>query len=253
MSRYDTSHMIAEYEDDFGNKYKNVPFKIQLGAPYLTYYASRSGGSCGGSLPFKTRRLVALFEDGRKLIYPVAKESEVKTVTQNLVAQGALCVDLIGEKWGVLTGPVVGGDLNYRITPYNGLTASKTYIVGGYDYTSELGLTGLETVRLPVRIPNDGSQELYSAQQGCLENFETSVGICSAGNLVKARHLIIQARAIDSDTTDPKSVIRKAFVSVKGDLAQCATQSAEAAFCLGYQGESINNIHRLAGSLQPAP
>lgn len=248
MSRYNTTRQIDIYEDDFGNTYRNVPFKIQLDAPLLTNYGSRSAGACGGSLPFNTRRLVALFEDGRKLIYPVARESEVQQFAADLVGAGALCVDLVGEKWNILTGPAVGGNLNYRNTPYTGLTPSKVYIIGNYQYTSDLGLTGLTTVRLPVRIPNDGAQELYSAQQACLTDFNTNNGVCAAGSIVKARHLIIQAQAVDTDTPDPKSVIRKAYVSEKSSLSQCAIDAADAAFCLGYRGESIANIHRLVNT-----
>lgn len=244
MSRYDRSHMIATYIDDLGTEHKNQAFKIQGNAPLIsTFYQARAKAVCSGGKFFKFRNLVATFEDGRKLQYPLPDPGNAISWTEQLIGAGAVCVDLEGEEWGFIPKTLIPG--SYRSSPYSGLPPRKVYESISFEYTPST--TGIDALRLSTRIPTD-SGELNTCQKAGLAGIEEGAGICNAAGIVEPRRLIIQARSIDSFNSaefQQGAIRRNAIVS--SPLAVVATGGSivNCAECLGYKGESITAIHAL--------
>lgn len=245
MSRYNVSREMGIYEDDFGNQYEHVPVRIQSNAPAIeALYQPRDSGACSPSRYFSPRYLKATFADGRVLKYPVAFETSVKGNAAILKAQGAVCLDYVGEKWNFIFGSVVGGNLSYKAGNYTGLIASKKFDTGSFTYTSELGLNGIIVINAPFRVPSNDNGELKACQTRGLESPVDSTGICTPSGLIVPRYLIIKANAIDADGHNGK-VVRKALISLKASLNTTAVEIAGCANCLGYQGESVKGVENL--------
>jgi hypothetical protein len=106
-------------------------------------------------------------------------------------------------------------------------------------------------VRLSTRIETNPSS-LNGCQKSALDDVEVEGGgICSGKSLgISPRKYIIQAIARktgEGADVKPRKVKRNAIVSAKeaatiksqiGGIAPCA-------YCVGYQGESVKNIHLL--------
>jgi hypothetical protein len=242
MSRYDRSHMMSVYTDDFGRTYQNQTFKIQGQAPLLSsFYQSRVASVCTGSRFFKFRHLLATFENGRKLQYPVNTPANALSWTQQLLANGALCVDYIGERWGFIPKTQIQG--TYRSTPYTGIPPRKTYQSLSFNYASDV--PSIDALRLSTRIPID-NQDLYACQREGLVGVEEGAGICNAAGVIEPRRYIIQARATDSFNSEDYrngTIRRNAIVSNSASLQTTGENIVTCAECLGYQGEDIPNIH----------
>ena len=246
MSRYNVQYEMGVYETDFGVQYEHLKIKIQFGAPGIeTIYQLRTAGGCSPKTYFKPRHIIATFVDGRKLIYPVAFETSVRTTALILKNLGAVCMDYVGEKWSLIFGAAIGGgNLSYKTTNYSALAPSKSYETGSFDYTSDLGLQGLSTVQLPYKVPSNDVSDLVNCQKRGLNNSQESKGICVAQGLIIPRMLIIKANSLDGDGHIGK-VIRQAKVSERASVATIAVEIAGCASCLGYEGESINGLESL--------
>lgn len=244
MSRYDRSHMIASYIDDLGTEHKNLAFKIQGNAPLISdFYQARTKALCSAGKFFKFRALIATFEDGRKLQYPLPDPGNALSWTEQLMGAGALCVNLEGEEWGFIPKTIIPG--SYRSSPYSGLPPRKVYESITFDYTPST--VGIDAVRLSTRIPTDNGS-LNTCQKEGLQGIEEGAGICNAAGIVEPRRLIIQARSIDSfNSADFRegAVRRNAIVSSPLAVVPTGTAIAGCAECLGYKGESIDAIHAL--------
>lgn len=241
MSRFDSDYMMSSYVDDFGTTHENLPVKIQKDAPQLgVIYAARQDGLCGSAKLLSPRYLRVTFSDGRVLKYPMESETIVVTSALLLKSNGAVCMDYVGEKWNVVLGSSVGATLNFTSSPYSNLVSSKEFETGSFDYTSALGITGLQTVKLPYRIPSNDNASLKTCQEAGLTGKAASTGICSGRGIVSARYFTIRANADDGG-----KVARKALVANKNSLSAVASAIASCAACLSYQGESVRNIHSL--------
>ncbi len=242
MSRYDRSHMMAAYTDDFGRVYQNQTFKIQGEAPLLDqFYQDRVVAVCSGSRFFKFRHLLATFANGRKLMYPVNTPANVIDWAGQLLQAGALCIDYVGERWGFIPKTQIQG--TYRSEPYTGIPPRKTYQSLSFDYASDV--PEIDAVRLSTRIPID-NQDLYACQREGLENVQEGAGICNAAGVIEPRRFIIQARATDSFNAEEYrngTIRRNAIVSASINLQTVGENIVTCAECLGYQGEDIPNIH----------
>lgn len=244
MSRYNLTKMMESYTDDFGNSYDNINVQIQKDTPVLSLYVDRATTLCGsGKKLFSPRYLLATFSDGRKIKYPIPKESDVKAMSTELLDADAVCLDYYGEKWNILVGATVGGALEYRSDNYTGLVSSKDFETGSFEYTSNLAITGLTTFRLPYRIPSNDNAALTACQKEGMEDIKAASGICSAAGLISPRRLIIRAKANDGNGVIG-SVSRNALVSkAPAGLKATAIAIAECAFCLSYRGENFPGIH----------
>lgn len=257
MALVNTDYVIREYTDDFGGKWTNLPIKIQQGAPRLdVIYEDRpSSLTCGGSIPFKPRRLRVTFNNGRTLLYPVGKTADIISVAQilkpSLLANAipglgddeAVCIELIGEEWNVLT-PSAVGNLTYRTSAYTDIPERGIKEVGFYDYESDV-VSG-STITLGYRIEKEPSSLLACQKEG-MDNPKAEKGICSGSSLgITPRRLILQALATAGGKT--RSVVRQVPTSDRGSLRSTAQGASNCAFCFGYEGESIKELSRFVGS-----
>lgn len=257
MALVNTDFVIREYTDDFGGKWTNLPIKIQQGAPKIdVIYEDRpSSLTCGGSIPFKPRRLRVTFNDGRTLLYPVSKPSDIITVAQilkpslldnaipGLGADEAVCVALLGEEWTTLT-PSAVGNLTYRKTAYTDIPERGIKESGFYNYTSDVVSGG--SISLGYRIEKEPSSLLACQKEG-MDDPRAEKGICSGAALgITPRRLILQALATAGGKT--RSVIRQIPTSARGQLKSTAQAAADCAYCYGYKGESIAELSRFVGS-----
>lgn len=245
MSRYDRSHMMANYMDDFGRQYPNQSFKIQGEAPLLDeFYEARSVSVCSSAKFFTFRHLIATFADGKQLMYPVPTQTRVIQWAERLMGAGAICIDYVGEKWGFVPRQFIP-DANWKVTPYNDLPPRKTYESLSFDYISLI--PEIENTRLSTRIPVDNNT-LNECQKAGLLAIEEGGGICDAAGVIEPRRWIIQARSIDdfnSENFKKGTVKRNAIVSSPAIILDVGGSISECAECLGYQGEKIALIHTL--------
>jgi hypothetical protein len=270
MARINTDWMIEEYTDDFGRKYKNVFFKIQNGAPKLDslYKARPAALSCGGGLIFKPRALVVTFGDGRTLRYPVAAQNKIDDIVKELLpsaadnltpgtgADEAVCINLDGEEWSLVPGSIFGG-LSFKTTPYNNIPNRGKKETGTYSYQSDVDGLGKLTLGYSVEeLPAD----LANCQKAGMAEIKSGRGICSASALgIDPRHFVIQALwTADDNSILPGgkaggNVRRRANVSgydeniLPGSKKpqDVAKEIDKCAYCLGWKGESIRNLHNL--------
>lgn len=270
MALVDTRWMVGEYTDDFGNKYKNIFFKIQPGAPHMpVYYSARPTNLiCGGNIPFRMRYLEARFNDGRTLRYPVPNTGLIDNITKSLKpslldetipgegADEAACINLVGEEWPNVPASVLGVTLNFKTSPYTNIPSRGTKETGTYTYLSDI--PGVGKFTLTYRIEKDPN-DLNQCQKEGLAEIKETVGICSGGALgIKPRHFIINALADNSNanlTGDKKirKVIRNVNVSGYDQNilpgAKLPPQVAQAidkcSYCFGWKGESVRNIQNI--------
>ena len=115
MAKYNTSKMLASYTSDFGDIYTNIPVRWTAEAfEPAGIYTDRVAG-CGNTLAFEPRYLLAQFPTGAHK-YAVPTVGDILTMKNALVTAGALCVDLVGEKWSNVPENLLGG-LTYKSTP----------------------------------------------------------------------------------------------------------------------------------------
>lgn len=246
MSRYNLSYQMDEYVSDFGIIFKKQKVKIQGGAPGLqTFYQAREQYTCGDAKGFDFRHLKVLFSGGRELKYPVPNTADIAGMVTALKGEGALCIDLVGEYFSTVPPEYVGNP-NFREEPYTNLPSRKTYKNYIFSYTSDTP-TSLNGSRQSTKVAQD-DPELISCAIGGMENPEQKTVLCASSGIMTPRHYITKARAIDSFNSEnfrENKVVRQVFVSNPAALIAVAAGIAKCAECLGYQGESINNIHLL--------
>jgi hypothetical protein len=271
---------IKEYVDDFGNKYPNYKFKISGVAPRFNdvkgaalYQERVQGVACGDTRLFKHRRLRVKFYNGATIEFPVARpdliDDMVKILKPSLLNNAipgaggdeAACIDLIGEKWNFVPPGLIGASQSdFQTTPItNGDPEAgdkkTTYV---YKYVSEVPTVGEITTSFPI---HDDSETLRNCQLEGMTDYElkdTSIVPCSAKTLgVKPRHFLIKsALTFDSNGLfiggqQDKAVIRMAPVSgdsglLFSDKAKAVGKKlADCAYCLGWNGESVKNVHLL--------
>jgi len=186
----------------------------------------------------------------------------------------AACIDLVGEYWNFVPPATLSMKPDdFRKLPLNGGNAIGPFGLFGGDFEATPGKTkynykynsdvpGVGNIELSFSITND-SDKLHQCQLEGMNNWETSEsgGVCSATSLgIEARHLIIKSNVkVDDNFVLPGgkknwTVIRKAPVSgIDGNflipgadkIIPTAKAIADCAQCLGYQGESVKNVHLL--------
>lgn len=255
MATVNSLYELGSYTDDFGIVYPHVPVKFgndvdeatlnQLG---YTLRLEKTPCSASPRSGFTLRHFVATFESGAKHKFPfdASNPGAYTTFYNGLIAVGAICIDLVGESHRILTQKELGQALTYKNTPYTDIPARADKTSYTYNYSSSI-LTNAISLTTPIEtLPT----ALNTAQTGCLGQTSTEKGICSGSRLgIKPRHFIIEAlsKATVAGVTSSGKVSRKA-ITVSGtpaDLKACAVKLASAAYCLGYQGESIKNVQNL--------
>jgi hypothetical protein len=237
------------------------------------YQERAEGVSCGDTRLFKHRRLRVKFYNGATIEFPVARpdliDDMVKIFKPSLLNSAipgtggdeAACIDLIGEKWNFVPPGLIGAKQDdFRTTSIKGgdpeAGDKKTTYV--YKYTSEVPTVGTITTGFPIH--ND-SETIRNCQLEGMTDYElkdTSIVPCSAKTLgIKPRHFLIKS-ALEYDSNGffiggktEKAVIRMAPVSGDSNLLfsdkakAVGKKLADCAFCLGWNGESVKNVHLL--------
>lgn len=259
--RTDLAH---QYVNDFGQQaIRPVPFKIHRDAPIpADYYTNRVGrGGCGSAnLPYKPRYLLATFEDvngvNGSFKYPVQTKAGTNGIIElatALITLGASCIDLVGERWNLVTGSVFPGAApSYRTAPYGNIPGEPEKTSVNYTYNSDIAAniggqfilsTSFET--LPTELASVSANCLIGVQE------KQGVSICSGSSLgIKPRRFLWKAGATDSanGTTIDGTISRQSIVSSADSplIITCLQQIAPFIFCAGYRGEDINNVQNIA-------
>ncbi|BAQ67070.1 hypothetical protein GM3709_3835 (plasmid) [Geminocystis sp. NIES-3709] len=248
--------MINEYVSDLGITIKNLGIKIQTGAPAIaSIYQARAGGTCGGGIAFKPRRLEAIFEDGRKLLYPVGKVGDIQTVAARLmpgilsnIAPGegddeAICLNLLGEEWGQVPPSIAVPAQESLYTVVKGSIKKEAV---NYEYVSDVSEIG--TVRLSFAFQTNWVADIIECQKSGLSDPKTENTICTAGSGISPRKLIMSTGYNNDESFKGKSAgSRDVPVSARGSIVSTAQGIVECSRCIGYKGESVPNIQLYYG------
>ena len=259
----------VEYTDDFGNESPTpIPFKIHADAPIPDdFYVPREQVVCtGGGTGFKMRKLKATFAKtdsfpdvpNGTFEYPVPTRRDstgIVALGQALFQLGAICIDLDGEKWIRIGKGVIGSTKNFKVTPYTDIPGEPEKTGYNYTYDSDVAEVG---TNLAFSVSVETLPEsLKNAQISCLANAVEKVAgsksICAGGSQgITPRYFILQAlsrspEAVSGNLPPDGTVIRKVNVSAfpANDHKTCGDGLVELAYCLGYKGESIRNLHEL--------
>lgn len=262
MATVNNYYMLASYTTDFGVDIKNINTKfgndITRDLLLCLGYENRAVASlCPVTARFTPRHLEAIFPNGakHKFIIDTSDGDAFTKFVKCLIDAQAVCINLIGEKYRLLTEKDIG-KVDYKTTPYTDIpnkASKKTY---RYTYSSDVLKTEI-TLATPIEtLPTT----LNEAQTACLGTTKTDKGICSGAGLgITPRRFVIQAineKVIPGiDGKKYGDVSRYAPVALRSpqDLKDCAKKIATAAYCLGYEGESIKNIQDLISTDTPAP
>lgn len=239
MAQVDTRWMIEKYKSDLGLEYEKVLFKIQNNAPKIANIPGvkqRTKALCsGGGMLFSMRYLRVTFNNGRKLQYPVYEPGKVKAVLDEIAEYA--CADLVGESWSFIPASLIKG--TYKTTAYTDIPVRSEKETGSFKYQSDVA--GDLTMGYAVEKP--GNASLFECQKKGMEEI-SEVAICGgASKLVKPRHFIIEATSTSGGKE--AKVARKSKVSDLSKVSIVGKDISECAFCLKYQGESVNNVHLL--------
>jgi hypothetical protein len=254
MALINASRMIPNYTDDFGNDYKNLNVKFGDGAPTAVtddFYDDRTSSiSCASTSLFSPRALIATFDDGTIHKFPLASRAtgDIEDAVLLLKTNNAVCIDLEGESW-TLVPQTFFATATFKSTPFTDIPSEKVQESITFDYSSDIQASG--TVKLTTRIET-APTALNTCQKSALESPQVqSGGICAGRSLgITPRKYIISALATktgDPVTAPPRKVIRNAIVSTKvgATIITKITGIAPCAYCVGYRGESVKNVHLL--------
>jgi hypothetical protein len=234
----DSTRMIQVYITDFNTEVRNLSIKILEGyATKIDEYVQRTTENpCPSGNLFRPRALVATFEDGTKVRYPIGNRDNLVARARQLISNGAVCVDYEGEYWPYVPSTILGAD--YRSTPLDGFTNNGNKTTGTFVYQSDI----LGNVVQPFIFESD-PVVLIDAALFCLENFSYGSAFCTG-----AQSLNIKARRFRGKglvlSNVRRTYARDIKVSYKNPTG-CGTRNAPNYYCLSYIGESIKNLHLL--------
>lgn len=253
MASVNFQRMIGTYTDDFGNSYPNLNVKFGANVPNAVIqqlYAARTAEvNCGAVKLFNPRSLVAIFQNGTTHKFPLATRNtaDIEEAVILLKDNNAACIDLEGESWSLVPSTFFSG-ANFRSTPWTDIPDAKVQQSVAFDYTPDIQASG--TIRLTTTIETNPTA-LNACQKSGLTSPEViGGGICSGRSLgITPRRFKIQA--LSTRSGDPagteRRVARQAIISVKGgsEIKGKITGIAPCAYCVGYEGESVKNVHLL--------
>lgn len=243
--------MINEYTTDFGTKIKNLGIRIQTDAPQIgALYQTRTGGTCGGGFDFKPRRLEAIFEDGRRLLYPVPNIDKIQDFGGALLpslldgiipgdgSNEAICINLLGEEWGMIPPTIATANQTNLYTVVKGSIKKESV---SYDYESDISEIG--ELKLSFSFQTNWVADVVECQKKGLKNPDAALNICTTGTGISPRKLIMGTAYNNDQSFKGKSTGARAVpVSVRNQIANVAEDIADCSRCIGYVGESIPNI-----------
>lgn len=245
--------VVGQYISDIANTpYDNVGFKQRAGFEdcNATFgYLEGVTNLCPPSSLFKMRYLKATFEDGgtpgrrgSQIQFPVNSPDPVSIEADvtALKACGAVCIDLIGERWTVvppsLGNYTVGTD--QMVLDNDGEFADKR--AGRAIYSSDaLGANQIVNVAYEIE-----PVALSSVIDGCVGPIDEQAACLIAG--ISPRRAI--AKGSVANATNPKATFsRAAPIRILSEVQDCISNVGNLPFvqCVGYRGENIRRIDLL--------
>lgn len=253
MALVNASRMIGTYTDDFGNEYPSLNVKFGDDAPNSVIqqlYALRTNEvNCGATSLFTPRALIATFNDGTKHRFPLASRetADIEEAVNLLKSNNAACIDLEGESWNLV--PQTFFNATFRTDPFTDIPSQKVQQSVSFNYSPDIQASG--EIRLSTRVETNPTA-LNACQKAGLNDVEIQGGgICSGRALgISPRKYVIQAIARktgEPSDAKPRRVIRNAPISNKAatEIKAAIDEIAPCAYCVGYIGESVKNVHLL--------
>ena len=240
MAKVNNNLMLASYITDFGQTLTSLPVKFSAEAPIPEEtYSPRDNQCRGAAKAFKPRYLKAQFSTGTYK-YVLGSIANLLALKDALVAEGATCIDLIGEQWNFVPDTQISGG-TYKTTPYTAasITGAGDKETGSFTYTSD----AFGALKLGYIVESTNAALLTAAKAGMATPI---VG----GQRTRANNSIVTPRsfAIYAPVDDGTNIVRNSPSSTISDLGTHATAIKPAAFALGYQGESARGVEILAAN-----
>jgi hypothetical protein len=237
MPLMDATKMIDKYITDFGTEVENLSIKILEGyAEKVSEYVERTTENpCPAGELFRPRALIATFEDGTKVKYPIGDRSNLVARARELLSNDAVCIDYEGEYWPYVPSTLIQ-NTNYRAIPLGGFTNNGSKTVGTFNYQSDI----LGNIVQPFAIESEPAV-LVTAAVNCLSDVVYGSGFCTG-----ARSLNLKARRFRGKglvAGDTKKTYSRDIKMSSTDPTSCGAANAPNYYCLSYIGESIKNLH----------
>lgn len=245
--------VVNQYISDIGNTaYDNVAFKQRFGFDDCNAslgYLEDVDTLCPPSKFFSMRYLKATFDDtalpgrrGAQIQFPVASPDPVaiQAAVTALKGCGAVCIDLIGERWTVVP-PSIG---NYTVGTAqmvlgdDGQYADKR--AGRAIYSSDaLGAGQIVNVAYEIE-----PVALSGVIDGCIGAIDESSACLIAG--ISPRRAIAKG-SVQNDANPKASFSRAAPIQSLAEVQNCISNVGNINFvqCVGYRGENIRRIDLL--------
>jgi hypothetical protein len=238
MPLMDSTRMIATYTTDFSTEVRNLSVKILEGyATKIDEYVNRTTENpCPSGNLFRPRALVATFEDGTKVRYPIGNRNNLVARARQLISNGAICVDYEGEYWPYVPSTILRA--NYRSSPLDGFTNDGSKTVGTFVYTSDI----LGNIVQAFAIESEPNV-LANSAISCLNNVTYGSGFCTGTQSLNVTARRFRGKGLVSGNTR-RTYSRDIKVSDQNPTS-CGTSNAPNYYCLSYIGESIKNLHLL--------
>lgn len=232
--------MMEEYISDVGGKtFSNVPVRFGANIPdslleQMGYVESESG--CGIPLRFKRRAFIVTMADGAVHRLPIGNPDDIPDKAAALNELGdVICVGIDGEQWGSIPANIV--DIEYT-TANKIISAERKFVNYQGDYTSDV--TGTSS-KIIIRV-EDTNEDLKNCSVSKLDGATQTEASCGTGKGFKPRHFLIKGKGGSAGSSSNYS--RKAVVSTLSG-AESASNLGDCSQCLGYKGESMNNVELL--------
>lgn len=220
------------YQNDIGRPDTIVRFKIkEQYADILDYVVPDNAPVCATSGLFKMRAAVALFPTGERIRFPIpdAGTAEIQSRIRQLLAAGAICVDLDGESWTQIAGSTVA------IPAYTVPDGFSDKTGGIMTYTSDAAGVN-QQVKVNYEI---APVQLSAVVADCVGTLVVAAACSTQLAGFKARRVIMTA----SNTVTNGSFVRQAPVVSLAEVPNCITAAQAVTPCVGYKGETVRNAH----------
>lgn len=234
------SWVVSEYEDDFGNSYENLSFKVEIiddlniNAAGAYDEPSSRRVSCGTKQFFSMRKLVAIFNDGKSIELPIPSLNDVEDyISAWKTTDDVACVSLKGERWRVVPPGVLGGG-SYAT---DGIAVANKPESIKYVYSYKLDANGSSIVR--TTSVEESPAEVATAQASCLDVIANASQACSITQGFDARKFI----GIRANTTTGRKLARQIIVSSNepDTIKTCGADNMPTFNCLAYIGQTMAN------------
>lgn len=245
-----TPLVMPVYTSDLGIKYDEFRFKIRdpLGTMIIGctgYVVPGDTISCGFSQLLKPRALVALFDDGARVRFPIPTIGKVAECAKKLLENKKIvCLDLDGEYWSLVPPQV--GDYKPKFQNFNLAAGKANKLTGTMQYKSD----ALGEIDLRWQM-EEKPEKITKIAEKCINSKGSNS--CAVRIPIRARHVIFHStgrKVMDSGNKafHVQKIVRKYPVDAIGGICDCLKKLGNESECVGYKGESIKNLHLLLDS-----